>query len=351
MLLLALALLLAPAAGAGPLRLGIETDETPRDPFLVRVSGHYADFHNGHSRHWKNALVRAGGRHWIPLGPVNALLNMGVSVTIYHPEYLTEHERSRKTPLLLRPVRFDSFHPRSWRDRIAAGAGKATDPTRARVEHPLWQAQGHLQSFLKGWLPAIDAADDPPATDAALRDYLPLFDAIDRFAQAAGPAPVGLGMRGTTPEKQIAYERSLARQELETRAEVAELTRRARAWLSVPRAERVAMRFYMKEMRSPKGLGERLLGERDLETLGAFLDRYAEDRAARRKPEKRTSWTDPERRIAYRVRVLDPPRSCAFLAITTDLTGVVPADLGDMTHRVKANFCQRASGAWRYGRS
>ena len=26
-------------------------------------------------------------------------------------------------------------------------------------------------------------------------------------------------------------------------------------------------------------------------------------------------------------------------------------DLGDMTHRVKARFCRRASGEWRYGRS
>ena len=70
---------------AGPIRVGVETETPVAGPFLVRVSGHYADFHNGRSRHWKTALIPAGGRHFVALGPVNALLNMGVSVSIYHP--------------------------------------------------------------------------------------------------------------------------------------------------------------------------------------------------------------------------------------------------------------------------
>jgi hypothetical protein len=350
-LCIALGLLLAPVAGAGPLRLGIETADSPRDPFLVQVSGHYADIHNGYSRHWKDVLIPAGGRHWIPLGPVNPILNMGVSVTVYHPEYLALHERSRKTPLLLRPLRLESFRPRAWRHVLAAGPEAAVDGAGARVEHPLWQALGHLQLFLGAWLPAMDAAGATHESDGSLRSYLPLFDEMKRFVEATGPVGIRFTLSQASPEKQAAFARSLARQELETRAELAELTRRAHAWLSVPRAERVTLRTYMEEMRSPRGLGERLLGERDLHELGAFLDLYAADKAARREPEKRVSWTDPETRIRYRVRVLDPPPGCAFLAITTDLTGVVPAELGDMTHEVKANFCQRASGEWRYGRS
>ena len=73
-----LALAIAPSAWAGPIRVGIDVgDDAPRDPFMVGVTGHYADFHNGHSRRWKNTLVRADGRHWIPLGPVNVLIMPG----------------------------------------------------------------------------------------------------------------------------------------------------------------------------------------------------------------------------------------------------------------------------------
>ena len=84
-------LLLAVPAAAGPVRLEIETVEVPRDPFAVTVTGHYADLHNGTSRTWKRALVPADGPRWLPLGPVNWLLNMGVSLWIYHPEYVADH--------------------------------------------------------------------------------------------------------------------------------------------------------------------------------------------------------------------------------------------------------------------
>ena len=91
---------LATSAAAGPIRVGIETPDPVTEPFLVRVTGHYANLHNGTSRHWKDALIPAGGRHFVLLGPVNAVLNMGVSVSIYHPAYVTERERSRKTCVL-----------------------------------------------------------------------------------------------------------------------------------------------------------------------------------------------------------------------------------------------------------
>jgi hypothetical protein len=341
---LLLAALAAPAA-AGPVRLEIETAETPRDPFVVTVTGHYADLHNGHSRTWKRALVPAGGAQWLPLGPVNLVLNMGVSLRVYHPEYVAESQRSRKTPLLVRPVVFEPFRPRAWRDVMAEWP---TDVTR-RVEHPLFAVLGHLQSIHQIWLPAMDV--EGSATDAQLRTYLPFLDELLAFAESAGPAPRDTTMTFDTPEKRRAYERSLANQELETRADAAELVRRAHAWLSLPRAQRASLRTVMEDMRSPKGLGERLMSERDLAELGAFLDRYTAARAARRDPQTRVSWTHPETRITYRVSVLDPPRGCAYVAVTTDLTRVVDVDLGDMTHDVKARFCQRASGEWRYGRS
>jgi hypothetical protein len=342
----ALGLMLAPAAAAGPIRVQIDVGAAPRDPFLVRISGHYADLHNGYSRHWKDVLLPAGAPRSIGLGPVNPLLNMGVSVSVYHPEYVTERARSRKTPLLVRPVGFETFRPRAWRDFIAAGA----DPGAPRSQQPLFQAQGHLQLFLSAWLPAIDEAGGPAASGASLRAYLPLLDEIARFGGESRPGPPRYQLAGASPEQQAAFARSIRNQELELRAELAELRRRAQAWISVPPATRKSVRAQMERMHSPRGVGEELFTRHDRDQLGAFLDRYVEDRAARRDADDHTSWIHPETRVAYRVRILDPPPGCAYLGISTDLTRVVAADLGEMTARVKANFCRRPTGEWRYGR-
>jgi hypothetical protein len=339
-----LGVLLASAAAAGPVRVEIETRAELRDPFLVRVTGHYADFHNGYSRHWKDTLIPAGRRRFIGLGPVNPLLNSGVSVSVYHPEYVTERARSKKTPLLVRPVGFETFRPRAWRDFIAAGP----DDAAGRAEQPLAQALGHLQLFLLAWLPAVDEAGGRAASTASLRAYLPLLDEITRFAEERPPGGPPFRLAGASAEQQAAFVRSLRTQELQQRAELAELRRRAHAWVSVPAAARQVVRAHMEQMRSARGLDEELFTRRDRERLGAFLDRYAADKAARRRPEERISWTDPETRIAYRVNILDPPRACAYLGVTTDLTGVVSADLGEMTRAVKGRFCRRATGEWRY---
>lgn len=344
----ALGLLAASASAAGPIRVKIDTAVAPRDPFLVRVQGHYADFHNGYSRHWRDALVRAGRRRTIDLGPVNPLVNMGVSVSIYHPEYVSARARSKKTPLLVRPVGFETFRPQSWRRVIETAAAFEN----GGPHQPLGQVLGHLQLFLSAYLPAVDEASGAMAvSDDSLRAHLPLLEELVRFgdsdAAAARPQRWVVEKLATDP----AFARSMAQTDLETRAELRDLLHRAREWLSLPRERRIAVRRLMEDMRYPRGVGEALMTSEDLAELGAFLDRYAKDRAARRAPETAASWTNRENRVGYRVHVLDPPRQCAYLSISVDLTGVVPADLGDMTNRVKANFCRRASGEWRYGRS
>lgn len=70
-LAVALALLLRCAALAGPNPVQVETQTEVRDPFVVRVTGHDADFHLGHSRHWKDvpcAITSAspGRDGWAP---------------------------------------------------------------------------------------------------------------------------------------------------------------------------------------------------------------------------------------------------------------------------------------------
>ena len=343
-----LSLLLASTAGAGPIWVGIDTgEELPSDGFLVSISGHYADFHNGRSRRMRDALVPAGDRHWIALGPVNPLLNIGVSVSIYHPEYVSERERSDKTPLLIRPVGFGSFQPRLWREMMQSDREFSNGGPEVAVP----QLVGHLQNFLLHYLPALDAAKaDTGARDASLRGYLALFDELFEFSSTEAAARFR-GSYARRVETDPNYATSLAKQLLEQRAELRELLRRTRAWLSLSRDERVAMRLLMEDMRYGQFVGERLMKSGDLTHVGSFLERHREDREIHREPEVVTSWTNPETRLEYRVRLQDRPSRCADLGITVDLTRVVSADLGDMTNTVKARFCRQASGEWRYGKS
>lgn len=341
-----LGLLFAGNAAAGPVRVRIETEAEPRGPFLVSINGRYASLDNGYSRHWKDVLVSAGRRHTIDLGFINPLLNMGVSVSVYHPEYVSESARSRKLPLWIRPVTFPDFRPRAWRTLIAAGESVGSQPG-LNAGHVL----GHLQAFLRSYLPAVDE-DRPDAvpSDAVLRDWLPLFEELRRFAEASPRSPGATAFAPPDPERRAAYERALYAQDLEHRAQIETLLYHARQWLSLPREERRRVRALMDVMRTPREVGEELMTDSDLLELGSFLDRYTVDRAARRQPEESLAWRNPANRVEYRVHVLDPPPGCAYLAITTDVTGVVSADLGDMTDEVHALFCRRSSGSWRYGR-
>jgi hypothetical protein len=211
---------------------------------------------------------------------------------------------------------------------------------------------GHFQGFLDLYLPAVDAASGGLSVpDESLRAYMPLFDDLVRFGDSDAAAARTQRWVNQEMQDDPAFARSMAQNDLEARTELRELLRRARAWLSLPRERRIVVRQLMREMRYPKTVGEELMMPADLAQLAAFLDRYREDRAARREPEPATSWTNPENRVAYRVHVLDPPHQCAYLSVAIDLTEVVSADLGDMTNQVKASFCRRESGEWRYGRS
>jgi hypothetical protein len=336
-------LFVAVPAEAGPIRVEIRTDAEARAPFVVSVIGHYADFHLGHSRHWKDVPLRAGRRRFIPLGPVNPLINMGVSVSVQHPAYVTERARSKRTPLLLRPVGFETFRPRSWRSYLDEGG----PIDNGGPWQPLAQILGHFQVVLDVWLPVVDgAAGDLAADDATLRGFLPLLEDLEAFAMtdAAAVRPRRFGLRGS--EDDPAFQRRLAAQDLENRHEIRDLHYRIGQWLSLSRGERNEVRAMMRAMATGQGVSEQLMQPADRERVGALLERYGADRAAQREPETRASWSNPESRVAYRVRIVGARGPCATLAITTDLTGVVAADLGDMTRRVDAKFCRSDAGAW-----
>jgi hypothetical protein len=343
---LALGLGAAPAA-AGPIRLGVETETPPAEPFLVRVYGHYFDFHNGRSRHWKDALIPAGGRHFVPLGPVNALINLGVSVSIHHPAYVAERQRSQRTPLLIRPVGFETFRPRSWRQVMTSGGEFAN----GGPEQVLGQALGHVWLFVESYLPALDASQRWQVSDAALRGQLPLLREIVEFAHRDESrerrSRWAQRQAGGDPE----FARSLARRDLEQLAELREWLRRAEAWLSLAREQRAEVHRRMEQMRSVRSVGAELLSQRDLAELGAFVERQAADRAAGREPEGAIRWTNPATRISYRAQLSGQPRECTRVSLTTDLTTLVEVDLGGLTHTVVGELCRVAAGRWEYGRS
>jgi len=341
---IALGLLAVPAA-AGPIRLGVETEAPTAEPFLVRVNGHYFDFHNGRSSHWKDALIPAGGRHFVALGPVNLLVNLGVSVSIHHPAYVAERARSQRTPLLIRPVGFETFHPRSWRS-VMEGQGEFAN---GGPEQFLGQALGHLWLFVADYLPAVDGSERFDVSDEALRSHLPLLREIVDFAQRDEARQRRIRWVEERSVGNPDFVRSLARQDLESLADLREWLRRAEAWLSLERAQRVAVRRRIDQMQSARRVGAELLSERDLAELGAFVERHAEDEAAGREPEGAIRWTNPATRLSYRAQVSGTLRDCTRVSLTTDLTTLVELDLGDLTHTVVGELCRIAPGRWEYG--
>lgn len=350
--LLCLAAALAPGspAAAGPIRVGIQPAAPIAGPILVHVYGHYASIHNGTTRHWLYTFVPAGERRFIALGPVNPLLNMGVSVRIYHPEILAESARSYRTPLLVRPVSFETFEPRSWRDVMAQRASELGPRPGTPGAHPVFQAVGHLQSFLLEYLPELDERDDPRSSDAALPGHLALLEEIVRYALAT-ESVVQRVPKDLSSADRASYRKSLQRMELEQRVELDDLLHRIRSWLSLELEQRLEVRRFMEQMRHPQRVAEQLMTDRDRARVGDYLAEAAARRASGERYNKATSWIDPTTRVSYRVQMISPSPSCPMLGVTTDLTRVVDADLGEMIHSVKGRFCRGKDGTWSYERT
>jgi hypothetical protein len=330
-------------AEAGPIRVGITPAEAVEGPVLVRVYGHYADLHNGHSSHWKDAFLPAGKRRFIPLGPVLWPLNMGVSVHTIHPELLSAGARSHSTPLLLRPVSFDDLEPRSWRNVMASGEIRFGARPETPGGHVVFQAWGHLLSFLNGYLPALDSQPKPLVSEALLTRQLALIEEIARYALAAEP-PESIAPRPMAPAKQAAYERSMREQALRHRVELEDFLYRIREWLSLDREARRTLRALREQARYPQRVSEQLMTDADRRRLGDYIAEAAEDAAAKRKHEKSRSWRDPSTRVSYRVWISKPAGRCARLTVSTDLTTVVDADLDDLVRSVSGRFCRDDDG-------
>jgi len=338
-------------AAAGPIRVGVRPDEPIQGPVLVRVYGHYVSIHNGRSRHWLDAFVPAGERRFIALGPVNPLINVGVSIRIVHPEIVAESAQSHQTPLLLRPVGFDTLEPRSWRRLMAQGATAFGAPAGTPGAHVIYQAAGHLQAFLLEYLPALDESEAPFVGDAVLRAQQALLEEIARYALAAEPA-VPRVLATKFGDDRASYQRSLAAQELAQRVQIEEHLHRIRSWLSIDRDQRRRLRRMMEQMRRPQRFAEQLMTAADHARLRDYLNEVTARRAANEPYEVGTSWIDPTSHVAYRLRMLGPSSGgCVRLTVMTDLTRVVDADLEGMTHSVTARFCRGDDGAWSYQRS
>lgn len=337
-------------ATAGPIRLGVEPLEGVSGPALVRVSGHYISIHNGISHHWKDDFIPVGGRHFIPLGPVNPLINVGVSVRIIHPELISAHARSHSTPLLLRPVGFETFVPRTWREIMTSGESRFGDRPDTPAGHVLPQAYWHLKSILEEYLPAYDADPGADLKGDPIAHQLDLFDELVRYALDA-PPPIFELPRGMPEESRTGYVRSLRERDLKQRVEIAEVLHRLREWLSLDRAKRRHIRSLMDGMQRPQDVADELMTEADRKRVFEYMNEVEASRARRQDYRKGKSWSDPTTGIRYRVRMLEPRGECARLSVSTDLTGLVKADLNNLIHSVEGRFCRDADGTSRFRKS
>jgi hypothetical protein len=338
-----LGLVAASPVVAGPIRLGVEPITPIEGPVLVRVSGHYISIHNGRSHHWKDDFVPAGGRHFIPLGPVNPIINVGVSVRIVHPEIVSDSARSKSTPLLLRPVGFETFEPRTWRDILAKGEARFGDRPETPAGHVVAQANWHLRSILDEYLPALDGEGGSGESDAALPDQIALLEEIARYALDTPPPTPG-NPRSVSPENLESYQRSILEHDLKYRMEIEEGMHRLREWLSLDRDQRRRMHSMLAQIRYAKRVANQLMTEADRQRLGAFIGEVTRKRPRGETAPKHTSWVDPTTQVAYRVHVQSPSGDCVRLSIRADLTGVVSADLGEMSNSVKGRFCRASNG-------
>ena len=337
-------------AAAGPIRLGVEPRESVSGPALVRVSGHYISIHNGFSRHWKDDFIPIGGRHFVPLGVVNPLNNMGVSVRIIHPELVSASARSRSTPLLLRPVGFETFEPRTWREVMASGESRFGKRPDTPAGHVLPQAYWHLKSVLEEYLPAYDAEPGSDLEGDPIANQLDFFDTLARYALDAPPPTFDIP-GGMPEENRQSYVRSLRERDLSQRVEIEDVLYRLHEWLSLDRKERRRIRRLMNGMQRAQGVSDQLMTRTDRKRLGDYMNEVATSRVLNRDYQKGRSWSDPATGISYRVRMLDPRGECAKLSISADLTGLVKADLDELIHTVEGRFCREADGTSRFKKS
>jgi hypothetical protein len=347
---LAFCLFAAMSAAAGPIRVGVEPISEIEGPVLVRVNGHYLSIHGGNSHHWKDAFIPVGGRHFVPLGPVNLLINVGVSVRIIHPEIVSESSVSTSTPLLIRPVGFETFQPRTWRDIMARGESRFGERPDTPAGHVLPLAYWHLRSILNEYLPALDMDTAIDVSDGEIRHQLALLERIVRYALDAPPPSLDKPAR--MPSENLAsYQRSIRDTRSKTRVEIEEMLHQLREWLSLDHGERRHIREMMKQMRYPQRVAAHLMTDIDRRQLGDFIGRAAAGRANRKTLQKGSSWTNPNTQVSYRARMLRSSGECARLNLQVDLTRVVVADLDEMVRSVEGRFCRDADGKSRYGRS
>lgn len=327
---LVLLLCLGSAYGDTDVRVVVDTAETLH--FLVSVSTHHADLHNGYSRVRFQELLQANESHHIDTGFYVTLVHY--SAWAYHPDFLLGSTRNEGRFGALPPI-----EPEPWA-RLLDGLDSlpltGTGPTYAR-------AAEHIRMYPRYYLPALDRAQVPPAADA-LQHLEAFHDRAETLAGLSGQMTEG--ERNTALRLQDKASRALAELRLQ---------------LSLDRSQRVAVREFKALTAGPKPMIEALAREPGLDQVAAYL--AAREVRAKQPPDKRSSpaekpqwhgkyvdvmfsWS-PGAHYRFRSDDYPDPLSCSGGHARFDGGHIAPGVELDLEASVEAAFCRHPDGVWR----
>ncbi|MDX1734445.1 MAG: hypothetical protein R3228_08755 [Halioglobus sp.] len=299
-------------------------DEDPL--FLVSVSTHHADLHNGYSRVRFQEVLAANKFHHIDTPFSLNLLHY--SAWSYHPDFLMASSRNEGR---LGPM--PALEPKAWDDILGAaqslpitGAG----PTYARMVE-------HVRLFPSHYLPALDRAGVAPRKDA-----------LARLESLLAHATALAGLQGELSDS----DRKTA---LHLQSKVAQYLADARQQLSLTGEQRIAVRRFKEVTAGPRPMMEALLREPGLESIAnylAALDRAAESAEPLAEPSWQGKFVDVRfsytrgRHYGLKTSDYDEKLPCYEGSVQFDGRHLAAGvDLG-LRASVPGNYCRHPDGDW-----
>lgn len=324
---LAFALLLSCAPSHADTNIRIVSDGQKPYLFLVNVSTHHADLHNGYSRSRFRGILASDESHHIDTGIYLTLLHY--SAWVYHPDFFTSSARTEG-----RLDRMPDIEPRRWTALLAGletlpinGAG----PTYAQVVD-------HIQVYPAYYLPALDRAGVAPAENV-LEHMEALLARSEKLA----------GVSGELSESE---RRTVLRLQQQATSSLSEL----RLQLSLDREQRIAVRSFEQLTAGPRHMIEALVAEPGLEKIPEYLSQQEPRPVSNPLPEE-PSWHGEHVDVlfsysngtyyGFRSDKYPDPLPCYRGFVQFDGRHLAAGLDPDLVASVEASFCRYPNGDWR----
>ncbi|GMQ89619.1 MAG: hypothetical protein BMS9Abin09_1125 [Gammaproteobacteria bacterium] len=318
--------------------------------FLVETRSNHPVIHSTQVKYLDERLIRPGEPARIPVKLVNPITFSYLTALIYHPAYVYESKRVDEMPSVFKTVRIPEFKPRSWRSLIDSDEKVLQAGSGIYV----LSVRDHLNTFIRKYLPAIDAAgikDD-------LKTYLPLFEELIAYTEKTLPvSSYGNKSIDELRKKDPVYAQKLDRMEQKYLKQTKDAFTEIKALLSLTAARRIQLRAMQKKMVNTRSVYNELMTAQDRQRIGKFMDFQFENARAKPKPDKSQQWTNGDTNVLYSIALGDRYTvkgkegkrlydNCYKTSLGVDLHAVVQTDLEGLKKAYQANFCLDDRGEW-----